>query len=615
MNKLNVSVGVDTKAYKAGWQEIVKVTVEGGKSTEKEAEKMVNLLNQKFEKMTMKQQIRQMENLAGKMEQMGLTGTKAFAGVINKAGELKAAQSDLKDLIEASRPDAPFKAMSNALQSSAQAFAGVQGAMTLFGGESEDLQKTLIKLQAAMALAEGTKAIDGLKDSFQQLGMVIKANPLIAIATAAAALVVIYASLNDVTTQNEKITQAAIGANLKEITTLKQLQGIISSTTTSEDEKNTAISTAINLAPEYLGGLEAEKYNYEKINTAISDYISLLGMRGRAEASQSLYIEGLKEIAKLEYEAKHRTGTFDPRGPAALLNKIDELKKENAEYEKQYNIISRTVSLEEARLKKLYGKTEKPTKTPASTKPTTTTKAKDPEYLTQSWDDRLQIYTDIDATQGQLVTSTGELTQGLSALSLQSDAARVAWLAYKNELADTDKQDAAAKAQADLMKSIKAVQDAAIISTISSIGEAIGGGEDFGQAFLSGLADFLKQFGQLLIAAAVAKMSLESLLKSIGGAPVAIAAGIALIAAASATKKHLQSGAKKFASGGMVNSPTFAMIGDNLNAHNNPEFVLRRDQLTKMLGNAGSFEPRLIPVIDARGISILVEEGNRQRRR
>jgi len=601
MSKLNVSVGVDTKAYKQGWQEIVKVTVEGGKSTEKEAEKMVNLLNQKFEKMTMKQQIRQMENLAAKMEQMGLTGTKAFSGVINKAGELKAAQSDLKDLIEASRPDAPFKAMSNALQSSAQAFAGVQGAMTLFGGESEDLQKTLLKVQAAMAFAEGTKAIDGLKDSFQQLGMVIKANPLVAIAAAAAALVVIYANLNDVTTQNEKITQAAIGANLKEITTLKQLQGVISSTTASEDEKNTAINTAINLAPEYLGGLEAEKDNYEKINTAISDYISLLGMRGRAEAAQSLYIEGLKEIAKLEYEAKHRTGTFDPRGPAALLNKIDDLKKENAEYEKQYNIISRTVSLEEERLKRLYGKPT-PTKTPTTSKGTATPAKTTP---TQSFTPAIQFSNPAELFQ------TGTPTESILA---NEETHWWKW-AETVEAANLKAKQATQEASNAMATAISGQVQTALVAFADNATASMQQASDAGDRFMGNIAKTALKLIAMALSQSIGNAIAGATASGAATGPAAIFSTPAFIAEAVGGVLAAFASIPKFASGAMVNSPTFAMIGDNLNAHNNPEFVLRQDQLSKMLGNSGVFEPRLIPVIDARGISILVEEGNRQRRR
>jgi len=64
--------------------------------------------------------------------------------------------------------------LGGALQGAASAFAGVQGAMALMGSESEELEETLVKLQGAMALAEGVRGIrEGIK-SFQALGTTVQ---------------------------------------------------------------------------------------------------------------------------------------------------------------------------------------------------------------------------------------------------------------------------------------------------------------------------------------------------------------------------------------------------------------------------------------------------------
>ena len=49
--------------------------------------------------------------------------------------------------------------LGGALQGATSAFAGAQGAMALMGVESGKLEETLLKVQAAMALAEGVKGI------------------------------------------------------------------------------------------------------------------------------------------------------------------------------------------------------------------------------------------------------------------------------------------------------------------------------------------------------------------------------------------------------------------------------------------------------------------------
>lgn len=54
-------------------------------------------------------------------------------------------------------------------------FSAVQAVMVLTGNESEDLQKVMVKLQAAMALVQGLQGLEGLIDRVNGLGTAIKA--------------------------------------------------------------------------------------------------------------------------------------------------------------------------------------------------------------------------------------------------------------------------------------------------------------------------------------------------------------------------------------------------------------------------------------------------------
>ena len=72
-----------------------------------------------------------------------------------KVAELRDRIGDAKSMAEAFNPDAKFKAISQSVQGITGAFAAVQGAMATFGVESEDLQKSLLKVQGALALSEG----------------------------------------------------------------------------------------------------------------------------------------------------------------------------------------------------------------------------------------------------------------------------------------------------------------------------------------------------------------------------------------------------------------------------------------------------------------------------
>ncbi|CAB4153110.1 hypothetical protein UFOVP617_51 [uncultured Caudovirales phage] len=110
-----------------------------------------------------------------------------------RVAQLGDAIGDAKSLTDAFNPDAKFKAFSAALSGVAGGFAAVQGAMALFGSESTNVQKALLKVQAAMALSQGLQTVGESIDKFKELGSVIsnsttlqKANSM---ATAAAAAV------------------------------------------------------------------------------------------------------------------------------------------------------------------------------------------------------------------------------------------------------------------------------------------------------------------------------------------------------------------------------------------------------------------------------------------
>ena len=73
-------------------------------------------------------------------------------------------------------PGKRFQALTSAASLAAGAVGAVQGAMGLFGAESEDVQKALLKVQSAMALSQGLsqladlgKVTDQLKSSFTGL--------------------------------------------------------------------------------------------------------------------------------------------------------------------------------------------------------------------------------------------------------------------------------------------------------------------------------------------------------------------------------------------------------------------------------------------------------------
>jgi hypothetical protein len=131
-------------------------------------------------------------DVAALSEKFGVTSQEAI-NAAKKAGELKDRIGDAKSLTDAFNPDAKFKALSGALAGVAGGFAAVQGGMALFGAQSEEVEKTLLKVQSAMALSQGLQTIGESVDKFKELSAVIQSSTtfkkLDTLATAAATVV------------------------------------------------------------------------------------------------------------------------------------------------------------------------------------------------------------------------------------------------------------------------------------------------------------------------------------------------------------------------------------------------------------------------------------------
>ena len=126
----------------------------------------------------LKQQLKQAQvEVQTLSDKFGATSAQAVEAA-KKAAILKDKIGDAKALTDAFNPDAKFKALSGALTGVAGGFSVVTGALGAFGKQNEDVEKALLKVQGAMALASGAQAIGESIDAFKQLGAVLKANTI-----------------------------------------------------------------------------------------------------------------------------------------------------------------------------------------------------------------------------------------------------------------------------------------------------------------------------------------------------------------------------------------------------------------------------------------------------
>jgi hypothetical protein len=90
-----------------------------------------------------------------------------------RAAELKDQIEDVNDAIQAQKGEGAFIALGKSLSSVASGFSAVEGAMGLVGAESEDVQKAMLRVQSAMALAQGLEGLEDAGRAFSQLKVTI----------------------------------------------------------------------------------------------------------------------------------------------------------------------------------------------------------------------------------------------------------------------------------------------------------------------------------------------------------------------------------------------------------------------------------------------------------
>ena len=105
---------------------------------------------------TLKQQLREMKEQLGTMDE----GSEGFKELVAEAGKLQDKIGDLNEQVKNFASDTGKVDIAlGGLTAVTGGFEAVQGAMGLVGSESENLQKAMLKVQSAMALANGVQQV------------------------------------------------------------------------------------------------------------------------------------------------------------------------------------------------------------------------------------------------------------------------------------------------------------------------------------------------------------------------------------------------------------------------------------------------------------------------
>ena len=237
---------------------------------------------------------------------------KAAKGV----ADLKDQMGFAKDLADTFNPDQKFKALGAATQVAGTGLQGVTAGMALFGGESEDTQKQLLKVQAAMAFSDAISNLSNVADQWAILKTAISSSTIIQKANTAAT------------------GAAAIVQNL--------FTGSVTTTTTGFKALKFAIAaTGIGLL---VVGLVAVVQNFEKISKWATNLVP--GLAGVGEAIGDI-VQAVTDFVGVTSEADRAISRMRSNADASLaLNKkflaehgsqLDEFTKQKIAAKDEYS--------------------------------------------------------------------------------------------------------------------------------------------------------------------------------------------------------------------------------------------------------------------------------------
>jgi hypothetical protein len=186
-----------------------------------------------------------------------------------RAAELKDQIEDVNDAIQAQKGEGAFIALGKSLSTVASGFSAVEGAMGLVGAESEDVQKAMLRVQSAMALAQGLEGLEDAGRAFKQLGAVVKSTT-------------VYTTLynfvmgvsNKETATNVALTEADTTAKVGLTGAMGGLATVTGGATTAMKLFRVAlIATGIGAIVVLVGALIANFDKVTKVVTTLSGYV------------------------------------------------------------------------------------------------------------------------------------------------------------------------------------------------------------------------------------------------------------------------------------------------------------------------------------------------------
>lgn len=188
LNNLNIEISKLSPGKAQAEMKRQAAEVSAELKAEKDALKMLESQVQATEKAhtSFRTQLRNAREELIAMEQAGLRGTDAYQALQLRVGELKDAMDDAQAQANVLANDEKgFQGVVSALSGVTGAMSATQGAVALFAGENENLNKIMLKVQSLMAITIGLQQVAQTlnKDSYFSVVLLAKGKSMLAAAT------------------------------------------------------------------------------------------------------------------------------------------------------------------------------------------------------------------------------------------------------------------------------------------------------------------------------------------------------------------------------------------------------------------------------------------------
>jgi len=295
--QINIVIGADINKLEKGFKDAVRIIGASGKTIDSQMQAVVESIEKDFQRIAnspnTKRTVAQLQNLALKVQALGPEFEDMANKIIKSAGQIKDKVGDAGDKIKYFSSDTRrMDAVVSAAQGIAGAFAVAQGAAALFGSENEELQKTMLKVQGAIAVMNGIQAIQNVlkEESAAITGFQALQEEILAVAT--------YANVSAMNAYKVALAATGIGLLIVGI-------GVLISKMMEQSQKT---HEAAAISKKYRDELIKNSSEAESNGRTLAVYLGIVKNTNKSDAERTVALRKLNELGVATSDINIKSG-------------------------------------------------------------------------------------------------------------------------------------------------------------------------------------------------------------------------------------------------------------------------------------------------------------------